>query len=255
MSPHSYLEHGITILQTRLQDPGILSRTPFQPAVQPFLSVSRQTCAGGTTVSQEVLRLLNGLEGAERSSWALLNKDLLFRALQEHHLPERLAGFLPEDRVSEIQGVIGELVGLHPPLWELERHVAEAMLQLAKVGRVILAGRAAHLVTRELPGGFHVRLIASPPVRLQRMMARLHCDEATARTCLAQSDQARRRFVRARFDREIDDPADYDLVLNTDRLDPGIAARIIVTGLLENVNARRAVSAVAAANPSVSRAG
>ena len=55
-----------------------------------------------------------------------LDKDLIKQALTKHNLPERLAAYLPEDRISEIKATVGELVGLHPSLWELEHKISEA---------------------------------------------------------------------------------------------------------------------------------
>ena len=100
----------------------------------------------------------------------MLDKDLLTHALTLHRLPERLAAFLPEDSISETNAVIGELVGLHPSLWTREHQIAEAVLQLAHVGRVIFVGRAAHLITRAVPGGLQEHDgIRQPDVRAHRL--------------------------------------------------------------------------------------
>jgi len=163
--------------------------------------------------------------------WVFLDKNLLAHALATHHLPERLAQHLPEDKISEFKAMIGELVGLHPSLWELEHKVAEAILQLAHVGRVIIAGRAAYLITRSLPGGFHVKLVASAEVRIERMVRLLNFDAAAAAAHIQNTDRPRRRFVRTRFGRDPDDVHLYDLVINTDRMTPGAVAHIILEGL------------------------
>ena len=164
-----------------------------------------------------------------------LDKDLLIYALTSHHLPERLAEFLPEDRVSEIKAVIGELVGLHPPLWELEHQVAETIRQLARSGRVIFAGRAAHLVTRSFPGGFHVRLVAGKETRIKRMMA-LRALRPGGGGGPHRKDRPRpERFVRTYFGEDIDDPHTYDLVINTDRISAPAAARMVMDGLRQRL--------------------
>jgi cytidylate kinase len=229
---HTYLEQGLTILQARLKSPLSASHITAEPTVRPFITISREACAGATTAGGLLLQLLAGPPGEPTGpSWAFLDKDLLTHALTQHHLPERLAEFLPEDRVSEITAVIGELVGLHPPLWQLEHQVGEAILQLAQMGRVIFAGRAAHLVTRHLPGGLHVRLIASREVRIRRMMALQNCNATTAAAHIDKTDLARRRYVKTNFDEDIDDPHTYDLVINTDRTSPEIVADMIYSAL------------------------
>ncbi|MBI5424051.1 MAG: cytidylate kinase-like family protein [Opitutae bacterium] len=233
MTPHTYLEHGLSVLHARLRTP----RQPGQPGsragVRPFVTLSRESGAGSTTLGRELVTLLDREAANDGTRWVLLDRDLLDQALKHHSLPATLAEFLPEDRVSEIRATIGELVGLHPSLWQLEQKVAEAVLQLAHVGHVILAGRAAHLITRALPGGVHVRLVASRDVRIARTAQSLHCNHADAARHVDQQDEARRRFVRANFDADLDDPHAYDLVLNTDRLSARAAAEIVVAALLQ----------------------
>ena len=231
MPAHTYLQQGLTIFQTRMQEPRATAPGSQSIETAPFITISREACAGASTLGQLLLPRLDEAFGREGQSWIFLDKNLLHYALTSHNLSERLAEFLPEDRISEITGIIGELLGLHPPLWELEHQIAETILQLARSGRVIFAGRAAHLVTKALSGGFHVRLVAGGETRIARMMALQKCDHSTAVGLIGGSDQARRRFVKNRFGSDIDDPHNYDLVLNTDRLSSDAVAAIVIEGL------------------------
>jgi cytidylate kinase len=237
MTPHTYLDQGLAIFRTRLKTTGSGSHLPFGSPSRPFLTISRETCAGATTLGRLLLPLLNEQMGDADRSWMFLDKDLLTRALTQHHLPEHLADYLPEDRVSEIKGMIGEIVGLHPPLWELEHRVSEAILQIAQLGYVIFAGRAAHLITHDLPGGFHLRLVAPMESRITRMQGLQNCDRAAARRILEETDRARRRYVQSNFEREIDDPHTYDLVINTEHLSPPTTAQLVLRAMQERIGA------------------
>jgi len=236
MIPHTYLEHGLSILHTRLQHPSQTAPTGPRVELHPFITLSRETGAGATTIGQLLLPLLDRELRRESHPWVLLDKDLLTQALTHHHLPERLAAFLPEDSISETKAVIGELVGLHPSLWTLEQKIAEAILQLAHVGRVIFAGRAANLITRGVPGGLHIRLVAPKEIRAERIAALLSCTHAAATAHLERNDLARRRYVRTHFDRDIDDPRLYDLVINTAHFTPAAAAQLLVAALRDRVH-------------------
>ncbi len=238
MPSHTYLDHGLTILNTRMQEPGASSSPRSAGEAPPFITLSREACAGATTLGQLLLPLLDRDFGLESKSWMFLDKNLLNFALSSRQLPERLADMLPEDRISEIKGIIGELVGLHPPLWQLEQQIGETILQLARSGRVIFAGRAAHLLTWSLPGGFHVRLVASKETRIRRMMDLRKCDWAAAEEMIGLSDTARRRFVKTNFGTDIDDPHTYDLVINTDRLSPAAVAVLVHEGLKQRHSIR-----------------
>lgn len=155
-------------------------------------------------------------------------------ALTHHRRPERLAAFLPEDSISETKAVIGELFGLHPSLWALEHKIAEAVLQLAHVGHVIFAGRAANVITRDVPGGLHVRLVAPPEVRAERV-ARLLIRTAAALTHLERNDFARRRYVHTHFQQDIDHPCLYDLVINPACFSRAATARLVVAALQDRL--------------------
>ena len=242
MTPHTYLDQGVTIFHTRLKTPGVESRAPFSAPIHPFITISREACAGATTLGQHLMPLLNAQLGEESRSWMFLDKDLLTHALTTHHLPEHLANYLPEDRRSEIKGMIGEIVGLHPPLWELEHRVSEAILQIAQLGRVIFAGRASHLITRSLPGGFHLRLVAPLELRIKRMQELQNCDRATAKRLLQETDRARSRYVHSNFEQDINDPLTYDLIINTEHILPGTAAQLVLKAMQERVGASAATT-------------
>ena len=234
---HPYLDQGIKILKTRLQTSTVTPAAGVSYRNCPFITICREAGAGATALGQQLVPLLNEQMGGEALSWVFFDEDLITHALTKHHLPERLAEYLPEDRISEIKALIGELVGLHPPVWELEHKVSEAILQLAQLGCVILTGRASNLITRALPGGLHLRLVASMESRIQRMMKIKNCDASMAKSALLNSDQARYRYVQTNFRQDVGDAHNYDLVINTDHIKAACAAQLVVHTLRERIQA------------------
>ncbi len=237
MIPHTYLEHSLSVLHARLSHPSRSFYSAPHSEAAPFITISRETGAGATSLGRKLVPLLNQELTIGSNGWVFLDKDLLTQALLHHQLPAQLADYLPEDRVSETKAVIGELLGLHPSLWQLEQKISEAILQLAHVGHVVFAGRAAHLITRALPAGLHIRLVASLTSRIARMAIELNCPRDQAFAHIEKSDLARKRYVRAHFDRDLEDAHQYDLVINTDQLSPAAAARVVVTALHERLKA------------------
>jgi cytidylate kinase len=219
----------MAILKARLSSPG---ETPSSPAVvRPFITLSREVCAGATTIGGILIPRLNAEFGEEGQDWVLMDRDLLTYALAHHELPQQLARFLPEDKISEIDSLIGEIMGIHPSIWALEQQVAQAIVQFAHVGHMVFVGRAGHVLTQSLPGGFHVRLVASKDVRVRRMMKEQGITAREADAQIERTDLGRRRFLRSHFSKDIDDPHAYDLVINTDRISPETAAGLVVEGL------------------------
>jgi cytidylate kinase len=230
MITHSYLENGIAILKSRLATPAPAGY-PAASSVRPFVTLSRESCSGATTLGRMLIPRLDAEFGEEGQGWMLLDRELLNFALEHHDLPESLARYLPEDKISEIDALIGEMVGLHPSIWALEHQVAESIVQLAHVGRVVFVGRAAHLLTRALPGGFHVRLVAARETRVRRLMESQGVAAREAGAEVDRTDHGRTRFVRSHFGQDIGDPHAYDIVINTGRISPGTAATLVIEGL------------------------
>jgi cytidylate kinase len=242
MTTHPYLHQGLTILHAQLRPSSAFSPNPAAHHVHPFITLSHETCAGATTLGQHLLPLLNEHLHEEGRSWMFLDKDLINRALGLNNLPEQLAHYLPEDRISEIKGLIGEMVGLHPPLWELEHQVTEAIMKFARLGCVILSGRAAHLITRDMPGGFHLRMVAPLESRIHRAQTMRQSSRSSAEQFIRETDGARERHLQTQFDEDINDPHLYDLVINTDRIPTATAAQLVLTAVQERMNALLPVS-------------
>jgi cytidylate kinase len=203
------------------------SRSPWLSAARhshAFVTISRQSGSGGTSFARTLARLLNG-HAPEGILWAVYEGNLIGRMLEANHLSLRLARFLPEDKVSEVNASIGELVGLHPNLWELVQKMNKAMCELAEQNHAIFVGRGANFATRHL-GGVHIRLVASAEHRARYQALLYDMSEKEALAYNSKCDAARRRYVRANFNADIDDPRAYDLVLNTEEISLSEAAEL-----------------------------
>lgn len=147
--------------------------------------------------------------------------------LQQNRLPTRLARYLPEDRIQEPNASIGEMMGLHPNLWNLVQKTNETMRDLASVGHVVLVGRGANFATAGLEQGFHVRLISSVEHRARYLARRYGISDAEARAHNERCDAARRRYVRTTFDADVNDSTAYHLTINTGQVSLADAAKMI----------------------------
>jgi cytidylate kinase len=202
-----------------------LSRPPG--AHQPVITISRQAGAGSKVVAAELVERLQASLELGSSPWTLFDRNLIDRVLKEHRLPERLAESMPEDRVSGIADTVDQLLGMHPPTWVLVRKTAETILHLAELGNVILIGRGANVVTSRLGYAFHVRLVGSMQRRIEHVEDYLHLDPHAAAEYVRKEDLGRRRYLKKYYGREIEDPLQYHLVINTDRLRYAEAAGMI----------------------------
>lgn len=109
--------------------------------------------------------------------------------------------------------------------------VQQVVEDFANHGRVVLLGHGAQFMLRDRPGVFRVLVTGSESARVRRIMQQMHCDEDHARELARQTDAERIAYFRDYFDAEWLAPASYDLTINTDRLEPAAAARVILSAL------------------------
>lgn len=190
----------------------------------PFVTLSRESGCGGSVLAAALAAQLPVAPGAH---WTVYSGNLIEEMLRDNNLPPHIARYLPEDRISELDASVGEIVGLHPNLWALVRKTNELMRRLAHAGHTILLGRGANFATAALANGTHVRVVAPPAWRAQRTAENRGLSLAAAAGYNAARDAARRRYVRATFGADASAPAAYDLVVNLEHLAPAHVVPLI----------------------------
>jgi cytidylate kinase len=192
---------------------------------KPFVTISRQAGAGGSTVSELLVAWLGSRTNS--GEWTVFDKALAEKVAEDNALPRRITAYLTEAKRNFIESTVEELLGLHPPIETLVEQTARTILNLAQMGNVILIGRAANLITAKLPQGFHVRLIGSVEKRTIQL-ANLHgltFREATQMMKLL--DQGRRAYAKNYYHADLENPMHYHMVINTDLVSFNRAAEII----------------------------
>jgi cytidylate kinase len=217
--------------------PPSAAAAPLRQAV----TISRQAGCGALAVGESLAEYLQARAQRDLAPWTVFDRNLVEKVLEDHHLPKSLARFMPEDRIPELADIMDELFGLHPSSWTLVRQTAETILHLAELGRVILIGRGANVITQKLSHVFHVRLVGSFEKRLEHVQEFNHLDKAAAADFIRREDRGRERYLKKYFHKDIADPLLYDLVINTDTVAYGEAARIIGEAVLNRVATQQAV--------------
>src|SRR5687768_787505 len=143
-------------------------------AVVPFVPSSRQAGAGGTTLAQRLVDRLNEIDRDPQRPWTCWDRELVERVVADHHVAQELIDSLEDVHrtwleefftgLSFAEGTeqADELTVYH--------RVAATIRALAQLGRVVIVGRGGVCITRNMPGGAHVRLVAPPKDRVAFMM-------------------------------------------------------------------------------------
>lgn len=241
MNATSDLEHCLSFVRMQLQPPSAHARKHGRRLA---LTLSRQTGTGGRMIARKLVQILQADSRLDGRPWSVFDKELVAAVIQEHRLPAALARFMPEDRVTQIEDLLEEMLGLHPPTSTLVRATAETILHLAELGNVVLVGRGANVITASLPHVFHVRLVGSPARRIERLRAQENLSARAAFETIEKTDRGRARYLRKYFDKDIDDVLLYDVTLNTDRIGDEVAARMIAEAALQGVTPAGASAAL-----------
>jgi cytidylate kinase len=215
------------------------SECKIHPAAKPSITMSRMCGAGGSTVASQLVDFLQSHTLANRQ-WTIFNRNLIEKVLEDHHLSKRISEIFPEGHKSSFAATIEKMRGLHSPNATLVKQTAETVWNLATSGYVILIGRAANVITQKLDNVFHVRLVGSLKNRIVRVVEVHEMSRTNAREFIKSQDKERQHYVKEYFDREIDDPLLYHIIINTDEISYENAARLIGKAVIAATNRRQA---------------
>jgi cytidylate kinase len=196
--------------------------TPARPAV----TISRLEGAGGLTVASELANYLR-THTAPPEEWTVFSQHIVAKVLEEYRHQKSVGDFMKEDHKGWLKDAFEEFLGLHPSTWTLVEQTNETILRLAQIGNVILVGRGGNVVTSKLPNVFHVHLIGSLEKRIDRAQKVFGLDQKAAAGYISKKDEARRRYLKDNFDKDINDPLLYHMIINTDLVPYDEAARLI----------------------------
>lgn len=182
----------------------------------PAITISRQTGARGRSIGQKLAHTLSEQSPQTSLPWTLFDENLVEKILCDHDLPSSLAKFMPDDSVSELDSTINEILGRHPSLWTLFEHSVETMVHLCHIGHCILVGRGGNKIAQGLRNVTRVYFVGSQPRRIQQMVQAHGMSRKEAQQFIKHEDHARQRFMKDHFSCDINDPTQYDLVINTD---------------------------------------
>jgi cytidylate kinase len=199
----------------------------------PCIAVSREPGAGANTVCEKVLDILQRKTKEPENNWAYFNRMLLEKVLEDSNLPNVVSEYLSEDKYSHFNDAVSELLGIRPSEWTILQKTTETVLQLGRMGKVIIVGRGSVMITSRLNNAFQLRLVAPLENRIEHTMKKRSINRVEAIKLLEKETEARKKYVKSNFHKEIDDPALYNLVVNTGKFSYDEAAEVIAEAVIK----------------------
>ena len=176
----------------------------------PFVTIARQSGAGGHRLAHLLAERLKQ-ERPGGPTWRPYDRELVEKVAQDHKLSAILIETLGDDERSWLSDVVGG----RPDELALLRRVAATMRALAEAGHAIIVGRGSVFITRDMPGGLHVRLVAPFDCRVRRKAEQLGISEKKAAARLSKTDENRRQFYDRYFPDATLSAETFALTLNT----------------------------------------
>jgi cytidylate kinase len=226
MIANASAEQCLSFIHSQLQapdKPGELVKKNVRRAV----TISRQAGCGAVVVAEKLAHYLQHHSSGNACPWTVFDRNLMDKVLEDHNLPTRLAQFLPEDRISQLEDILADVFEVHPPSQTVIYQSTETILKLADLGNVILIGRGSTVITAKLPHVLHVRLVAPLEKRIEHACQFYNLTGSEAhKFCLSQ-DRGRERYLKRYFNADINDPLLYHLIINTGLVGYDVAAKLI----------------------------
>jgi cytidylate kinase len=169
-------------------------------------------------VCEKLIELMDEYSEPEGVRWAFFDRSLIEKVLEDHNLPKQISEFMHEGKYKHLNAVVYELLGLKPSEWTIIHKTTDTILQLARMGNVVIVGRGANIITAKLKNTFHVRLVASFEKRVEHINNVMELSEKEAVNYIKKEDENRRKYLKSYFHADIDDPLLYHMVINTDKL-------------------------------------
>lgn len=198
---------------------------------RPFITISREAGAGGHTLQEKLLERLRRFDPtpAGEHEWTGVDRELVEMVAGDDTMLAQLVEGLGEQSRSWLDEMLSSMFSSSTTEFAAYRKTAKAIRALAERGRVIVIGRGGVFVTRGMPMGVHVYLVAPEADRIAHMQRvwQVSRDEAAQR--VRQLDANRRAFYERYWPGHTLSPEQFTATFNTTRATDDEIADAVLT--------------------------
>lgn len=234
-SPFRLRCHGLQQSYAPLVDDGARDLVVLSEVGYGAICISSEDGAGAADASRVV---------AEALGFGLIDEDILTRAAVEAGVEREVVADV-ERRKSAVVKLLEGLGPAHmgsggvvmlpedfaydrPASADLRTLIRSVIEDIAAAGSVVIVAHAASLALADREDVLRVFITASLPTRQRRLAESLQVDEKQAARMIKKSDAGRADYIKRFYRIDAELPTHYDLVINTDKLTPDDAARLVV---------------------------
>lgn len=221
-------------LKRRLEAQGNRPKPPRVDGVDygPCLLLSREHGSDGDSIAQLI---------GQRLGWPVYNRELVDQIAAHAHVRRQLVESVDERSRSAWETLCSAFV---PDSIESDtylQHLESVVRALGHHGDVVIVGRGAHCILPPVCA-LRVRIVAPASIRCARLAPEFNGDSIRATAEVRRVDEAREGFHRRAFGRDAQSPSDYDVVVNTEFIDPKNAVEVLLVLLESKLGVRPSAS-------------
>jgi cytidylate kinase len=188
-----------------------------------IITISREMGSGGIPIAHKA---------AEKLGYTLVDGDTIAEVAPAYGLTREALEKADEKPPAFVEKDDAQM--------EIDFHRVELIvLDFALKGNVIIYGRGGQDLLTGINSLLRVRIVTPFEERVERWAEREWLDPELARILVRRSDQQRAGFIKYYFDRNWDDPLDYDLTINTLHLSEETAVKLICEGVKDKTLVER----------------
>jgi len=189
----------------------------------PVITVSMEAGSGGFLIAREV---------SQRLDFDLYHRKILKPMARSAHVTPEVLDAMEKTRLSGAHDLIASLLDKkYLPQDEYLRVLEEIVHALGKVGHAVIVGRAANFILKP-EERFAVRVIAPQETRIRNVAFAHGVSLREAEKRIKNRNARRKAFIKENYGAQVGDPLNYDLVINTARMDALTGAQAIIGAVL-----------------------
>jgi len=206
-------------------------------AAPSFVTISRQIGIQFPSLPELVADALSRTPSADQPAWSAWDREIIAKAVAEYDLPEQSIEYVEQSGYSWLDTFVSGLGGF-PDDFAIVHRLRDTVRLLAARGHVVLVGHGAVFMTRDMPGGIHIRLVAPLRQRTENLARSLRVpfSEAAERLKVLQRNWA--AYLRRFWPTQSLAPETFAATFNAAALDQTHLAHCIVSVAVDPASQR-----------------
>lgn len=186
------------------------------------ITVSREPGSGGNLVARGI---------SEKLGLDLFNQEVIHEMAKSAKVSARFVQTLDEKAMTVLDEWIASLVD-NRHLWpdQYLQHLMKVIGTIGEHGSAVMVGRGANFIVPP-EKRMRVRIVAPMDFRVKSVAEEFKVSAGAAKRRIVHTEADRRAFIRKYFNAAIDDPLNYDLMINTGTIGIELAVESVIGAL------------------------